>query len=63
MLSHSGSTVGFRNYLLGIPERRLLVVVLMNRSDGEAEKLARELPGDVLHNRKMGRAGDGVGSK
>lgn len=40
---HSGSTIGFRNFLLRVPERGLLVVVLMNRNDGPAETIARRL--------------------
>lgn len=42
-LEHSGSTIGFRNFILRIPERELFVVVLMNRADGAAEHLARAL--------------------
>ncbi|MCU0453875.1 MAG: beta-lactamase family protein [Bacteroidetes bacterium] len=43
VLTHSGSTVGFRNFILRIPEREFVVIVLMNRADGEAERLARAL--------------------
>ncbi len=43
MLSHSGSTVGFRNFIIRIPEREFVVIVLMNRADGGAERLARSL--------------------
>lgn len=42
-LTHSGSTIGFRNFIIRVPEREFLVVVLMNRADGTAERLAREL--------------------
>jgi len=40
---HTGSTIGFRNALFRVPEVSLLVVVLMNRNDGAAEKIGREL--------------------
>jgi CubicO group peptidase (beta-lactamase class C family) len=50
-LEHSGSTIGFRNFMLRIPERSLFVVVLMNRADGPAEQLAREIASKVLRAR------------
>jgi CubicO group peptidase (beta-lactamase class C family) len=50
-LTHSGSTIGFRNFILRIPERELVVVVLMNQSDGAAERLARALAQSYLNAR------------
>lgn len=38
---HEGTTVGFRNFYLRIPERKLAVIVLSNRSDARPEELAR----------------------
>jgi hypothetical protein len=48
VLTHSGSTIGFRNFILRVPKGELLVVVLMNRSDGPAEWLARALAAKLL---------------
>ncbi len=42
-LTHSGSTIGFRNFIIRIPEREFVVAVLMNRADGAAERLARAM--------------------
>lgn len=50
-LEHSGSTIGFRNFLIRIPERSMFVVVLMNRADGPAEQLARGIASQVLRMR------------
>lgn len=47
-LTHSGSTIGFRNFIIRIPEKDFLVVVLMNRADGAAERLARALAVEYL---------------
>ncbi len=38
---HEGTTVGFRNFYLRIPEKKLAVIVLSNRSDARPEELAR----------------------
>jgi CubicO group peptidase (beta-lactamase class C family) len=43
MLYHSGSTVGFRTFIARVPERKTTVIVLINRADGNAEKLGRGL--------------------
>ena len=42
-VEHSGSTIGFRNFILRVPEREFVVIVLMNRADGAAEQLARAM--------------------
>jgi CubicO group peptidase (beta-lactamase class C family) len=41
--SHSGTTIGFRNYILRCPDERLAVVVLANRTDVDAQKLGRQV--------------------
>ncbi|MGH9793286.1 MAG: serine hydrolase domain-containing protein [Candidatus Acidiferrales bacterium] len=38
---HEGTTVGFRNFYLRIPDKKLAVIVLANRSDARPEELAR----------------------
>lgn len=45
---HGGSSRGFRNHLLRIPEKRLTVIVLTNRSDADAAALARRVADLVL---------------
>jgi CubicO group peptidase (beta-lactamase class C family) len=40
---HGGSTIGFRNHVIRIPDRDIVVIILMNRADGNAGKLARQL--------------------
>jgi len=40
---HGGSTMGFRNHILRLPEKGLTVVVLTNRNDSDAAALARRL--------------------
>jgi CubicO group peptidase (beta-lactamase class C family) len=40
---HGGSTIGFRNHILRLPEKRLTVIVLTNRNDADAASLARKL--------------------
>src|SRR5688572_11388462 len=37
---HSGETMGFRNALIRFPERRMTVVILTNRNDGEPYRTA-----------------------
>ena len=37
---HSGETMGFRNALIRFPERRMTVVILTNRDDGEPYRTA-----------------------
>lgn len=39
-LWHSGETVGFRNVIVRFPERRLTVVILTNRNEGEPYRTA-----------------------
>jgi CubicO group peptidase (beta-lactamase class C family) len=40
---HGGSTRGFRTHLLRIPGRRLTVILLTNRNEGDAAALARRV--------------------
>ena len=42
-LEHDGTTIGFRNYVIRIPDRKQTVLVLMNRNDGDAKALARKI--------------------
>jgi CubicO group peptidase (beta-lactamase class C family) len=42
-LEHDGTTIGFRNYVIRIPERRQTVIVLMNSNDGRPKELARKI--------------------
>jgi CubicO group peptidase (beta-lactamase class C family) len=43
VMEHSGTTIGFRNFTLRIPDRRLLVIVLMNRTDAKPGELAHKI--------------------
>ena len=38
--SHGGGTVGFRNHIVRLPDEKLTVIVLMNRSDGVPAEIA-----------------------
>lgn len=38
---HGGTTVGFRNFIIRIPDRRTTVILLCNRADARAEDIAR----------------------
>lgn len=38
---HEGTTVGFRNFYLRVPDKKLAVIILANRSDARPEELAR----------------------
>ena len=49
---HSGTTIGFRNSIILIPDRKMVVIVLMNRSDGTAERIAREVAEVVLREKR-----------
>jgi CubicO group peptidase (beta-lactamase class C family) len=40
---HEGSSIGFRNFYLRVPEKRLAVIVLSNRNEARPEELAREV--------------------
>jgi CubicO group peptidase (beta-lactamase class C family) len=42
-MHHSGSTVGFRNFIQRFPDDRLTVIVLSNRRDPEVDPLAEEI--------------------
>ncbi|MEX2496762.1 MAG: serine hydrolase domain-containing protein [Woeseia sp.] len=46
-MHHSGSTIGFRNFIQRFPEDRLTVIVLSNRRDPEVDPLALEV-GDLF---------------
>jgi CubicO group peptidase (beta-lactamase class C family) len=41
--SHGGSTVGFRNHIVRLPDEKLTVIVLMNRSDGVPSEIADKI--------------------
>ena len=43
MVWHGGSSLGFRTHILRIPEKRLTVVILSNRNEGDAAALARKV--------------------
>jgi CubicO group peptidase (beta-lactamase class C family) len=40
---HGGSTIGFRNHLLHLPEKKFTVIVLTNRNDANPAALARRI--------------------
>ena len=40
---HGGTTVGFRTFILRIPDTSLTVITLFNRADAGAEEIARQL--------------------
>jgi CubicO group peptidase (beta-lactamase class C family) len=42
-MHHSGSTVGFRNFIQRFPDERLTVIVLSNRRDPEVDPLAEKV--------------------
>ncbi len=42
-MHHSGSTIGFRNFIQRFPEERLTVIVLSNRRDPEVDPLAERV--------------------
>ncbi len=42
-MHHSGSTVGFRNFIQRFPDDRLTVIVLSNRRDPEVDPLAEQV--------------------
>jgi CubicO group peptidase (beta-lactamase class C family) len=39
---HGGSTVGFRSFILRVPDQSLTVITLFNRADARAEEIARQ---------------------
>jgi CubicO group peptidase (beta-lactamase class C family) len=41
--SHGGGTVGFRNHIVRLPDEKLTVIVLMNRSDGVPAEIANNI--------------------
>ena len=45
---HGGSTVGFRTFILRIPDRSLTVILLFNRSDVNPEEIGWSLAGQYL---------------
>jgi CubicO group peptidase (beta-lactamase class C family) len=45
---HGGSTVGFRTYILRIPEKKFTVIVLANRSSAQVEELVDKIAGIYL---------------
>lgn len=42
---HDGSTMGFRNHILLYPDRKMMVLVLTNRNEGEPGVLAKKIAG------------------
>jgi CubicO group peptidase (beta-lactamase class C family) len=42
-LEHDGTTIGFRNYVIRMPDHRRTVLLLMNRRDGQPRKLAGQI--------------------
>ena len=40
---HGGSTVGFRTFILRVPDQSLTVITLFNWADAKAEEIARRL--------------------
>jgi CubicO group peptidase (beta-lactamase class C family) len=40
---HTGSTRGFRNAILRLPDRQLTIIILTNRNEGEPIELARKI--------------------
>jgi len=40
---HGGSTQGFRNVIYRVPTKKLTVIILTNRNEGEPEKIADEI--------------------
>jgi CubicO group peptidase (beta-lactamase class C family) len=41
--SHGGTTVGFRNHIVRLPDEKFTVIVLMNRSDGVPAEIANNI--------------------
>jgi CubicO group peptidase (beta-lactamase class C family) len=42
-MHHSGSTIGFRNFIQRFPEERLTIIVLSNRREPEVDSLAERV--------------------
>lgn len=42
-LSHEGASIGFRSYILRLPEQRFSVIVLMNYGDGDPVRVANAI--------------------
>jgi len=40
---HDGSTMGFRNHILVYPDRKMMIVVLTNRNEGQPRRLAERI--------------------
>ena len=47
-VSHTGSTRGFRNAILRLPDRRLTIIILTNRNEGEPIEIARKIADLIL---------------
>lgn len=45
---HGGSTMGFRNHMLVVPEQRFMVIILTNRNEGEPANQAKRIADLVL---------------
>ena len=40
---HDGSTMGFRNHMLVYPDRKMMIIVLTNRNEGQPRRLAERI--------------------
>ena len=49
MVHHNGSTIGFRNEILRLPDEKLTVIVLTNRNGGNPAELAARVAALYLH--------------
>jgi len=49
---HGGSSLGFKTHILRIPEKRLTVVILTNRNEGQVAALARNVADSYLFQRQ-----------
>jgi CubicO group peptidase (beta-lactamase class C family) len=45
---HGGSTMGFRNHMLVVPEQRFMVIILTNRNEGEPANQGKKIADLVL---------------
>jgi CubicO group peptidase (beta-lactamase class C family) len=45
---HGGTTIGFRTYILRIPEKKFTVIVLANRSEARPQEIAEAIAGIYL---------------
>jgi CubicO group peptidase (beta-lactamase class C family) len=60
-VSHGGTTVGFRNQILRLPDEKFTVVVLMNRSDGDPQAIANRIVQHYFDTTASAKGGIGPG--